>query len=288
MCRYHLGLERSVSTGKRLPAARPPLVQLYLRPPTMRLPCAAAVERATPSVSSTTTSRRRRGTQPADVVGLHGIPQGINTGDILFSLSRRLHRLTDPVPRPYPPPVMGCTTIPCVALFEGDMDIWMASTDTCRSSAYSNMIGRKTAALIAASIEPAPSSPRTTKRSSPATRGAGTSASPSAQRRPSLDLGPKQATAISHGTSRAGRDVPSLRVRALGPRTGTAWRAYASQLATVDGGVVASSANGLPGNTPRPARLQPDRALSERPRLATIDRGPGSSRGDHLGPRHQA
>ena len=88
---------------------------------------------------------------------LHGIPQAINTGDMLFSLSRiALHRLTDlgfsdaKVLR-----LMRLYDTTCVALCEGQyIDIWTSEhDDTMSVELYFDMIGRKTAALISASIE---------------------------------------------------------------------------------------------------------------------------------------
>ena len=87
----------------------------------------------------------------------HGIPQAINTGDMLFSLSRvALHRLTDlgfsdtKVLR-----LMRLYDTTCVALCEGQyIDIWTSEHDEAMSvELYFDMIGRKTAALISASIE---------------------------------------------------------------------------------------------------------------------------------------
>jgi geranylgeranyl diphosphate synthase type I len=88
---------------------------------------------------------------------LHGIPQAINTGDALFSLSRiALHRLTDlgfsdaRVLR-----LMRLYDETCLALCEGQyIDIYTSEHDVTMSvDLYFDMIGRKTAALIAASIE---------------------------------------------------------------------------------------------------------------------------------------
>ena len=88
---------------------------------------------------------------------LHGIPQAINTGDMLFSLSRiALHRLTDlGFPDRTVLRLMRLYDDTCVALCEGQyLDIWMAEHDDGLSvELYFDMIGRKTAALIAASIE---------------------------------------------------------------------------------------------------------------------------------------
>ncbi len=88
---------------------------------------------------------------------VHGVPQAINTGDTLFSLSRiALHRLTDlgfsdrTVLR-----LMRLFDETCLALCEGQyIDIAMSASNELMSvDLYFDMIGRKTAALIAASIE---------------------------------------------------------------------------------------------------------------------------------------
>jgi geranylgeranyl diphosphate synthase type I len=88
---------------------------------------------------------------------LHGVPQAINTGDMLFSLSRiALHRLTDlGFPDRTVLRLMRLYDQTCVALCEGQyLDIWMAEHDDGLSvELYFDMIGRKTAALISASIE---------------------------------------------------------------------------------------------------------------------------------------
>jgi geranylgeranyl diphosphate synthase type I len=88
---------------------------------------------------------------------LHGIPQAVNTGDAVFVLSRiALHRLTDlgfsdaKVLR-----LMRLYDETCLALCEGQyIDIWTGEHDiTMTVDLYFDMIGRKTAALISASIE---------------------------------------------------------------------------------------------------------------------------------------
>ena len=88
---------------------------------------------------------------------LHGVPQAINTGDLIFSLSRvALHRLTDlgfsdtKVLR-----LMRLYDETCVKLCEGQyLDIATSASDEPMSvELYFDMIGRKTAALISASIE---------------------------------------------------------------------------------------------------------------------------------------
>jgi geranylgeranyl diphosphate synthase, type I len=160
MCRYHLGLDGSGSTGKRI---RPLLGLLAYSSITgehrRALPGAAAVELGHnfslvhDDIEDGDRERRHRPTLWA----LHGIPQAINTGDILFSLSRiALHRLSDlgfsdrTVLR-----LMRLYDQTCVALCEGQyLDIWMAEHDDGLSvELYFDMIGRKTAALISASIE---------------------------------------------------------------------------------------------------------------------------------------
>jgi len=160
MCRYHLGLDGSGSTGKRM---RPLLGLLAYASITgdhrRALPGAAAVELGHnfslvhDDIEDGDRERRHRPTLWA----LHGIPQAINTGDMLFSLSRiALHRLTDlGFPDRTVLRLMRLYDHTCVALCEGQyLDIWMSDHDDALSvELYFDMIGRKTAALIAASIE---------------------------------------------------------------------------------------------------------------------------------------
>ena len=162
MCRYHLGLDGSGSSGKRM---RPLLGLLAYASITgdhrRGLPGAAAVELGHnfslvhDDIEDDDRERRHRPTLWA----LHGIPQAINTGDILFSLSRiALHRLTDlGFPDHTVLRLMRLYDHTCVALCEGQyLDIWMAEHDDSLSvELYFDMIGRKTAALISASIEAA-------------------------------------------------------------------------------------------------------------------------------------
>ena len=161
MVRYHLGLDGSgASAGKRM---RPLLGLLAYasiagdyRP---ALPGAAAVELGHnfslvhDDIEDGDRERRHRPT----VWALHGVAQAINTGDMLFSLSRMaLHRLSDlgfsdtKVLR-----LMRLYDQTCVALCEGQyIDIATSEADEVMSvDLYFDMIGRKTAALIAASIE---------------------------------------------------------------------------------------------------------------------------------------
>ncbi len=161
MIRYHLGLDGSgAPSGKRM---RPLLGLLAYasiagdyRP---ALPGAAAVELGHnfslvhDDIEDGDLERRHRPT----VWAVHGVAQAINTGDMLFSLSRMaLHRLTDlgfsdtKVLR-----LMRLYDQTCVALCEGQyIDIATSEADDLMSvDLYFDMIGRKTAALIAASIE---------------------------------------------------------------------------------------------------------------------------------------
>lgn len=161
MVRYHLALDGTgASGGKRM---RPLLGLLAYASiageHTRALPGAAAVELGHnfslvhDDIEDGDTERRHRAT----LWSLHGIPQAINTGDTLFSLSRiALHRLTDlgfsdhTVLR-----LMRLYDETCLALCEGQyIDIATSESDVVMSvEAYMDMIGRKTAALIAASIE---------------------------------------------------------------------------------------------------------------------------------------
>ncbi|HEX5589073.1 MAG TPA: polyprenyl synthetase family protein [Candidatus Limnocylindrales bacterium] len=160
-CRYHLGLDgQSGVSGKRM---RPLLGLLAYASITgdhrAALPGAAAVELGHnfslvhDDIEDGDRERRHRPT----LWSLHGVPQAINTGDMLFSLSRiALHRLSDlgfsdrKVLR-----LMRLYDETCVALCEGQyIDIAAGEADELMSvELYFDMIGRKTAALIAASIE---------------------------------------------------------------------------------------------------------------------------------------
>jgi geranylgeranyl diphosphate synthase type I len=88
---------------------------------------------------------------------LHGIAQAINTGDLIFSLSRvALHRLTDlGFPDRTVLRLMRLYDETCVRLCEGQyIDIATSASDEPMTvDLYFDMIGRKTAALIAGSIE---------------------------------------------------------------------------------------------------------------------------------------
>jgi geranylgeranyl diphosphate synthase type I len=161
MVRYHLGLDGSgAPAGKRM---RPLLGLLAYASITgdyqRALPGAAAVELGHnfslvhDDIEDGDRERRHRPT----VWAVHGVAQAINTGDMLFSLSRMaLHRLTElgfsdsRVLR-----LMRLYDETCVALCEGQyIDIATTESDEPMSvELYFDMIGRKTAALIAASIQ---------------------------------------------------------------------------------------------------------------------------------------
>ena len=161
MVRYHLALDGSgASGGKRM---RPLLGLLAYASITgehrRALPGAAAVELGHnfslvhDDIEDGDTERRHRAT----LWTIHGVPQAINAGDALFSLSRiALHRLTDlgfsdrTVLR-----LMRLYDETCLALCEGQyIDIHSSASDELMSvELYFDMIGRKTASLIAASIE---------------------------------------------------------------------------------------------------------------------------------------
>jgi geranylgeranyl diphosphate synthase type I len=161
MIRYHLGLDGvDGPRGKRM---RPLLGLLAYTSiageHTRALPGAAAVELGHnfslvhDDIEDGDIERRHRATLWA----LHGVPQAINTGDLVFSLSRiALHRLSDlgfsdaKVLR-----LMRLYDQTCVLLCEGQyLDIASAaSSEPMTVEGYFDMIGRKTAALISASIE---------------------------------------------------------------------------------------------------------------------------------------
>jgi geranylgeranyl diphosphate synthase, type I len=161
MIRYHLGLESDDGPrGKRM---RPLLGLLAYSSIAgdhqAALPGAAAVELGHnfslvhDDIEDADVERRHRPT----LWMLHGVPQAINTGDLIFSLSRiALHRLTDlgfsdtKVLR-----LMRLYDETCVKLCEGQyLDIATSASDEPMSvELYFDMIGRKTAALISASIE---------------------------------------------------------------------------------------------------------------------------------------
>ena len=99
MCRYHLGLDGSGSSGKRMRPLLGLLTYASIKGDySEALPGAAAVEQGHnyslvhDDIEDGDAERRHRPTLWA----LHGVPQAINAGDMLFTLSRKaLHRLTD-------------------------------------------------------------------------------------------------------------------------------------------------------------------------------------------------
>jgi geranylgeranyl diphosphate synthase, type I len=160
MVRYHLGLDAEAPRGKRL---RPLLGLLAYeslkgdhRP---ALPGAAAVELGHnfslvhDDIEDRDTARRHRAT----LWTVYGVAQAINAGDTLFTLSRMaLHRLSDlGFSDAKVLALMRLYDETCLALCEGQfMDIWSAEHDERLSvDFYFDMIGRKTAALISASIK---------------------------------------------------------------------------------------------------------------------------------------
>ena len=161
MVRYHLGLDGpGAVSGKRIRPLLGLLAYASIAGDHRKaLPGAAAVELGHnfslvhDDIEDGDRERRHRPTLWA----IHGVPQAINAGDMLFSLSRvALHRLTSlgfsdaKVLR-----LMRLYDETCVALCEGQfLDIWAGDQDEPLSvELYFDMIGRKTAALIAASIE---------------------------------------------------------------------------------------------------------------------------------------
>ncbi len=160
MVRYHMGLDHDAPRGKRM---RPLIGLLAYQSITgdhmKALPGAAAVEMGHnfslvhDDIEDNGTERRHR---PA-LWTVAGVPQAINTGDALFTLSRMaLYRLSDEgfddarVLR-----LMRLYDEICLALCEGQfMDIWTSEHDDWMSvDYYFDMIGRKTASLIAGSAE---------------------------------------------------------------------------------------------------------------------------------------
>ena len=160
MIRYHLGLDGSGPSGKRM---RPLLGLLAYASITgtyeLALPGAAAVELGHnfslihDDIEDDDRERRHRAT----LWTLHGVPQAINTGDAVFVLSRiALHRLTDlGFPDATVLRLMRLYDETCLALCEGQyIDIWTGEHEVQMTvELYFDMIGRKTAALIAASVE---------------------------------------------------------------------------------------------------------------------------------------
>ncbi len=160
MVRYHLGLDHEGPRGKRI---RPLLGLLAYESlageHAPALPGAAAVELGHnfslvhDDIEDRDVERRHRPTLWA----VFGVAQAINTGDTLFTLSRMaLHRLSElGFSDAKVLALMRLYDETCLALCEGQfMDIWSAEHDERLSvDFYFDMIGRKTAALIAASVQ---------------------------------------------------------------------------------------------------------------------------------------
>jgi geranylgeranyl diphosphate synthase type I len=160
MVRYHMGLDSDAPRGKRIrPLIGLLAYQSIAGDHARALPGAAAVEMGHnfslvhDDIEDHGTERRHR---PA-LWTVAGMAQAVNTGDTLFTLSRMaLYRLTDEgfddarVLR-----LMRLYDETCLALCEGQfMDIWTSEHDEWMSvDYYFDMIGRKTASLIAGSAE---------------------------------------------------------------------------------------------------------------------------------------
>jgi geranylgeranyl diphosphate synthase, type I len=161
MIRYHMGLDGTgAPAGKRMRPLLGLLAYLSIAGTYAEaLPGAAAVELGHnfslvhDDIEDEDRERRHRPT----LWTLHGIPQAINTGDAIFAISRiALHRLSDlgfsdaRVLR-----LMRLYDHTCLTLCEGQyIDIGTSERDeVVPVDLYLDMIGRKTAALISASVE---------------------------------------------------------------------------------------------------------------------------------------
>ncbi len=160
MVRYHMGLDTDAPRGKRMrPLIGLLAYQSIAGDHAKALPGAAAVEMGHnfslvhDDIEDNGTERRHR---PA-LWTVWGKPQAINTGDTLFTLSRMaLYRLKEEgfddarILR-----LMRLYDETCLALCEGQfMDIWTSEHDEWQSvDYYFDLIGRKTASLIAGSAE---------------------------------------------------------------------------------------------------------------------------------------
>ena len=158
--RYHLGLDRDATRGKRLRPLLGLLAYQSIAGEYQRaLPGAAAVEMGHnfslvhDDIQDASAERRHR---PA-LWTMTGVPQAINTGDTLFTLSRMaLHRLSDlGFSAQKVLDLMRLYDETCLALCEGQfLDIRASESQEWMSvEYYLDMIGRKTAALIAGSVQ---------------------------------------------------------------------------------------------------------------------------------------
>lgn len=159
MLAYHLGLDGDDAVrGKRL---RPLLGALAYQSLTgdyrSAMPGAAAVELGHnfslvhDDIEDGDLERRHRPTLWA----IWGIPLAINAGDALFALSRlALYRLLDEFSERRVLALMRIYDETCLALCEGQfLDISFERRTDVTVDGYLEMIGRKTAALLAASVQ---------------------------------------------------------------------------------------------------------------------------------------
>ncbi len=158
--RFHMGLDRDATRGKRLRPLLGLLAYQSIAGEYQRaLPGAAAVEMGHnfslvhDDIQDASAERRHR---PA-LWTMTGVPQAINTGDALFTLSRMaLHRLSDlGFDAQKVLDLMRLYDETCLALCEGQfLDIRASESQEWMSvEYYLDMIGRKTAALIAGSVQ---------------------------------------------------------------------------------------------------------------------------------------
>jgi geranylgeranyl diphosphate synthase, type I len=159
MLAYHLGLDGDQGPrGKRM---RPLLGLLAYQSLTgdyrAALPGAAAVELGHnfslvhDDIEDADTERRHRPTLWA----IWGVPLAINAGDALFALSRlALYRLLDGFSERRVLALMRVYDETCLALCEGQyLDISFERRSDVTVDAYLEMIGKKTAALVGASVQ---------------------------------------------------------------------------------------------------------------------------------------
>jgi len=161
MIRYHLGLDGTpADTGKRLRPLLGLLAHASLtgdhRP---ALPGAAAVELGHnfslvhDDIEDRDVERRHR----AALWTIYGIPQAVNAGDALSVLSRMsIYRLTElGFSDAKVLALMRLFDETCLALCEGQfLDIWASEhAEGLSVDLYFEMVGKKTAALIAASVQ---------------------------------------------------------------------------------------------------------------------------------------
>jgi geranylgeranyl diphosphate synthase type I len=160
MVRYHMGLDGDAPRGKRMRPLVGLLAYQSIAGDHMKaLPGAAAVEMGHnfslvhDDIEDEGIERRHR---PA-LWTIAGIPQAINTGDTLFTLSRMaLYRLSEEgFDDARVLALMRLYDETCLALCEGQfMDIWTSEHEEWMSvDYYFDMIGRKTASLIAGSAQ---------------------------------------------------------------------------------------------------------------------------------------